>query len=344
LSIPVTQGYSVFGDFPYRHPLFAGFYSMGFPRGLHDTDVLLNLGSPIPDAAIVTGPPPKNATLINAQVEYERIANLYPTDIAIAAGIGETTNALIDAVRGMTTRSERKKLGADRLAAAKKGAAKAQERRRRRASRGWDSAPMYAERLCDELDQWLDADAAVVVETGDRSPQAWIDFGPGRRTLIGPTTGFALGWGVGAALGVRIARPATQVVALVGDGAMMFGQLESLWTASRYDIPVTVIVFNNHSYDAERGRIHFGSRVARADKTAWKDMSCYLGDPDINFVSIAKGFDIDGIVAVSPDEFRAALARARAVNREGRPFLIDAAVARRGPGADSTWHPGISIA
>jgi len=326
LSIPVTQGYSVFGDFPYRHPLFSGFYSMGFPRGLHNTDVL-----------------PKKATLINAQVEYERIANLYPTDIAIAAGIGETTNALMAAVRGMTTKSDRKRLGADRLAAAEKSAAKAHERRRRRASRGWDAAPMYAERLCYELDQWLDPDAAVVVETGDRSPQAWIDFGPGRRTLIGPTTGFALGWGVGASLGVRIARPNTQVVALVGDGAMMFGQLESLWTASRYDIPVTVIVFNNHSYDAERGRIHFGSRVARADKTAWKDMSCYLGDPNINFVSIAKGFDIDGVVATSPADFRAALARAGAVNREGRPFLIDAAVARRGPGAESTWHPGVSI-
>ena len=202
---------------------------------------------------------------------------------------------------------------------------------------------MYAERMCYELDQWLDPDAAVVVETGDRSPQAWIDFGPGSRTLIGPTTGFALGWGVGASLGVRIARPETQVVALVGDGAMMFGQLESLWTASRYDIPVTVIVFNNRSYDAERGRIHFGSRVARADKTTWKDMSCYLGDPDINYISIAKGFDIDGIVATGPAEFRAALARARAVNQEGRPFLIDAAVARRGPGAESTWHPEISI-
>jgi len=344
LSISVTQGYSVYGDFPYRHPLFAGFYSMGFPRGLRDTDVFLNLGSPMPDPTLVTGPPPKNATLINAQVEYDRIANVYPTEIAIAAGVGETTNALIDAVRGMTTKSKRKKLGAERLKAAEKGAASAAERRKRRASRGWDAAPMYAERLCYELDQWLDPDAAVVVETGDRSPQAWIDFGPGSRTLIGPTTGFALGWGVGASLGVRIAKPETQVVALVGDGAMLFGQLESLWTASRYDIPVVVIIFNNRSYDSERGRIHFGSRVARADRNAWKDMSCYLGDPDINFVSIAKGFDIDGAVATNPEELRAALTRARNVNREGRPFVIDAAIARRGPGAESTWHPGVSIA
>ncbi|MDP7418628.1 MAG: thiamine pyrophosphate-binding protein, partial [Gammaproteobacteria bacterium] len=265
LAIPVTQGYSVYGDFPYRHPLFSGFYSMGYPRGLLKTDVFLNLGSPMPDPAIITAAVPDTARIINARVEYDRIANVSPVDVAIAAGIRETTNALIDAVSGMTTKSRRKKLAAERLAAVKKGGAAAAERRRRRAARGWDGAPMYAERLCYELDRWLEPDAAVVVETGDRSPQHWIDFGPGRRTLIGPTTGFALGWGVGAALGAKIALPDTEVVALVGDGALLFGQLESLWTASRYDIPVVVIVFNNHSYDSERGRIHVGSRVARAD-------------------------------------------------------------------------------
>lgn len=343
LAIPVTQGYSVYGDFPYRHPLFSGFYSMGFPRGLLKTDVFLNLGSPMPDPTIVTAAVPDAAKVINARVEYDRIANMYPTDIAIAAGIGETTKALIDTVRSLTTKSGRRKAGAERFEAAEKGAAAATERRRRRAARGWDAAPMYSERVCHELDLWLDQDAVVVVETGDRSPQDWIDFGPGSRTLIGPTTGFALGWSAGASLGVKIARPETQVVALVGDGAMLFGQIESLWTASRYDIPVIVIVFNNHSYDSERGRIHFASRVARADKKAWKDMSCYLGDPDVNFVSIAKGFDIDGAVVSRPEEFKAALARARAVNREGRPFVIDAAIARRGPGAESSWHPATSI-
>ena len=42
---------------------------------------------------------------------------------------------------------------------------------------------------------------------------------------------------------------------MVGDGAMLFGQIEALWTATRYEIPVIMVVFNNHSYDGERGRI-----------------------------------------------------------------------------------------
>lgn len=344
LSIPMTQGYSVYGDVPYRHPLFSGFYSMGYPRGLTKTDVFLNLGGAMPDPTIVTAAVPEQATVINARVEYDKIANTYPTDIAIAAGVGETTRALVDAVRGMTTKSQRAKLGAARLEETRTSAAAAAERRRRRAQRGWDASPMYAERLCYEFDRLLDDDAIVVVETGDRSPQNWIDFGPDRRTLIGPTTGFALGWGVGASLGARIAQPDRQVFALVGDGALLFGQLESLWTASRYDIPVTFVVFDNRSYDSERGRIHFASGVARADKSAWKDMSCYLGDPDVGYVKIANGFGIDGAMISRPDEIEAVFKRAVAVNREGRPFLIDALIAQRGPGADMNWHPGTTFA
>jgi thiamine pyrophosphate-dependent acetolactate synthase large subunit-like protein len=129
---------------------------------------------------------------------------------------------------------------------------------------------------------------------------------------------------------------------MVGDGAMLFGQIESLWTASRYDIPVIIVVFDNRSYDGERGRLHMFSKMK--DKENWKDMSCYLGDPDIDYVSIAKGFDIEGQKISAPDEIQAAIKRAIAVTREGRPFLIDAVIGRKGPAADSTWHPDISIA
>jgi thiamine pyrophosphate-dependent acetolactate synthase large subunit-like protein len=344
LSVRVTQGYSVYGDFPFQHPLFSGHYSMGFPRGLLQTDVFLNLGSPMPDPSIVTAPVPKTAKVINARVEYDKIANMYPTDVAIAAGLKETIRALIDAVNSMTTKTQREKLKAVRFEAAKQESAGAAERMQRRAQRGWDNSPIYAERLCYEMDQVLDEDATIVVETGDRTPKEWMTFGPGRKSLIGPTTGFALGWSVGASLGVRIARPGRQVVSLVGDGAMLFGQLEALWTASRYDIPVIIVVFNNRAYDSERGRIHFFSEVAKQDKELWRDMSCYLGDPAVDFVSIAKGFDIDGTVISRPDQIRSAFETAMAVNREGRPYLIDALIAQRGPAAGQNWHPEISIA
>jgi thiamine pyrophosphate-dependent acetolactate synthase large subunit-like protein len=58
---------------------------------------------------------------------------------------------------------------------------------------------------------------------------------------------------------------------------------------------------------------------------------------------VAKGFEIEGGRISGPDEIKTVFERAFAVNREGRPFLIDAQIAQRGPGADLNWHPGVSI-
>ncbi len=71
----------------------------------------------------------------------------------------------------------------------------------------------------------------------------------------------------------------------------------------------------------------------------------YLGNPDMNMAQIAKGFGVDGEVVESPALLRAALARARKATVEGRPYLIDAQVARVGVAwADKPWVPPISIA
>jgi thiamine pyrophosphate-dependent acetolactate synthase large subunit-like protein len=104
------------------------------------------------------------------------------------------------------------------------------------------------------------------------------------------------------------------------------------------------VVFDNRSYDSERGRIHFASRVARENRSEWKDMSCYLGKPDVDYVSIARGFDIEGGIISDPSQIRPVFERAVAANREGRPYLIDALIAQRGPAAGADWHPDISIA
>jgi len=344
LSIPVAQGHSVFGDFPFKHPLFAGFSVGGAPRGVRQTDVYLNLGSDMPDSTNFGSPVPEQATVINARIEYEKIGNLYPVDLAIAAGVKETTRALIAAIEGMATQSQIKKIRGDRLQISKAANAAAAERRRKRSAKTWNDSPIAAERLFYEADQALAEDAIIVPETSGRSAYDSMNFAPGKKTVIGPATGFALGWSVGASLGVKIARPDHQVVCLVGDGAMLFGQLESLWTASRYNIPVIIVILNNRSYDSERQALYMTSQLVKTNADLWKDMACYLGDPVVDFIKIANGFGIDGERASKPDELKAAFARASAVTREGRPYIIEAVIARQGKGADSTWHPEISIA
>ena len=55
------------------------------------------------------------------------------------------------------------------------------------------------------------------------------------------------GWGVPAAIGIQLANPDRRVAVIVGDGGFMF-TVQALYTAARYNIPVTVIVLNNQGW------------------------------------------------------------------------------------------------
>jgi Thiamine pyrophosphate-requiring enzymes [acetolactate synthase, pyruvate dehydrogenase (cytochrome), glyoxylate carboligase, phosphonopyruvate decarboxylase] len=66
-------------------------------------------------------------------------------------------------------------------------------------------------------------------------------------TLFATASG-SLGWGMGAAAGVALARK-TRTIAVVGDGVVQFG-VPAFWTVRRYGIPVTYLVVNNGRYQA----------------------------------------------------------------------------------------------
>ena len=266
---------------------------------------------------------------------------LTEADVAIAAGIKETIISLTEAIKGMVTKTRMDNLRINRLEKVAKQLAEANNKRQEAAKETWNASPLSWERLSVEMDDVLEEDACIVSELDARVPYHWMNFGKGKKTLIGQTTGFALGWGVGASLGVKIARPNSQVVCLVGDGTMLFGQLESLWSFSRYDVPVILVVFNNRSYDGPRNRMLMLSQHSQEIR---KDMACYLGDPDVDFVGIANSFGIKGEVISSPNQIKPAMKRAIQTTRDGRPYLIDAILAQKGSGAGSNWHPEISIA
>ncbi len=349
LGAYVTQGMSVYGDVPIEHPLFGGFYGLGFPRVAGGQDVFLNVGAAMPDPALITAPVPRSTTTIQARLDLDAIAMSQPVDIAIAAGAKETIVALTDAIRGMATPERLRSIAEPRLAAAREVAAKEKAKRLDEAREHWNASPMSWERVSAELDEVLEPDAIVVPELDYRMPYFWLNLTPGGRRVIGQTTGFALGWGAGAALGVKTALPDREVACLVGDGAFLFGQVESLWTASRYDIPVLIVILNNRSYDNERNRIEALSPLWRNQETRalWRDVSGYLGRPDVSFAGLAKSFEIEAATCARPEELRKALRRAKRVLAEGRPFLIDALIMQLDRSlrrTEQTWYPEISIA
>ena len=72
-------------------------------------------------------------------------------------------------------------------------------------------------------------------------------------TFYGLSAAGGLGWGLGAAMGAKLAAPEKFVVATVGDGAYMFANPTVChWVADKFDIPVLTVIFNNSRYGAVR--------------------------------------------------------------------------------------------
>jgi thiamine pyrophosphate-dependent acetolactate synthase large subunit-like protein len=145
-----------------------------------------------------------------------------------------------------------------------------------------------------------------------------------------------------AATGAKLARPDSPVVAVLGDGAFLFGGPQPLWSQARYNVPVTNIVLNNHSYNNERNRIW--TFISGQQFKAGLDMTCYNGSPDVDFAKASQAFGVEAETVKEPSQIKAALARAKRANVEGRPYLLDVHIQRDGVGAGSTWYPPYSVA
>jgi acetolactate synthase I/II/III large subunit len=128
-----------------------------------------------------------------------------------------------------------------------------------------------------------------------------------RGTQLAPTSG-AMGYGVPAAIGAKLANPERDVIAFAGDGCfLMTGQ--ELATAVQYGANVVIVVVDNGSYGTIRmhQERHYPGRTIATD----------LRNPD--FAAYARAFGAWATTVERTEDFATALAEARAA---GRPALI----------------------
>lgn len=131
---------------------------------------------------------------------------------------------------------------------------------------------------------------------------------PEPRRYFNASTGYGtLGYGLPAALGAALAKPELPVVALVGDGGIMF-TLSELATAVEAGIPVVILLWHNQGYEEIRRYMdHHG--VSRVGVDIWA--------PD--FQQLASGFGCRATRVDNP----AALARALATRPLDGPLLVE---------------------
>ena len=344
VGMPVTQFRQLWANFPEAHPLWVGnvpggtLASLAYPR---NPDVVLNVGNKLQHngpAPIV----PRGPKFIDMRIDFNSIGNVIATEVPIVADVGYGLDDLIAAVEGLLTPGLRQK-AAERSDEVRKFSLQARALRAQIVNGpDWDSAPTIADRVTWEVAQFADPDAIIVHEAGSHTINGF-DFNPlGGRELFFYYGGH-LGSGVGTAAGVKLARPNQQVIALVGDGSFIFGPT-ALWNMARLELPVITVIYNNHAYGGPHSRVINNVPGGRMVETG-HFVHDYLGNPDMDMVAIAKGFGVDGETVRNPGEMRAALARARAHTVEGKPYLLDVQVARKGIGwAAKPWIPPIQVA
>lgn len=143
---------------------------------------------------------------------------------------------------------------------------------------------------------------------------------PGSYFGLSPAGG--LGWGLGAALGAKLAAPQRLVIATLGDGAYVFANpTAGHWAARAYGLPILTVVFNNSRWAAVRNStvaMYKDGVAARAGGTLLADLS---PSPDYAKLVEAHGGYGERVAraAALPD----ALARAIAATRGGRQALLD---------------------
>jgi benzoylformate decarboxylase len=109
--------------------------------------------------------------------------------------------------------------------------------------------PLSASFVLHTVAQLLPRDA-VVVEEAPSHRNAMHEHLPIRTSggfYCGASGG--LGFALPAAVGVALGEPARRVLCLLGDGSSLYS-IQALWTAVQHDLPVTVVIMNNHGYGA----------------------------------------------------------------------------------------------
>ncbi len=314
-ALPVVQWRNRFMSIASNHPMNLGYE----PKELLEiADVVLTVDVAVPWLPAV------HTVRGDAKIIHMAADPLYgyvpvrghPADIALACstplGLRALDAALSTHVTGDRIENRRTAL------AARRDAMRAGWREM--LARVKEETPVHPAWLSHCISEIKGEDAIVIKESGLMLPH--VDFSkPGTMLNAGAASG--LGWGLGCALGAKLAAPDRLVIATEGDGAYMFSNpIASHYVAAEQDLPILTVIFNNQRWDAVR-RSTLGltpdGHAARSNRAP----ITYLDGID-KYEKAVEVADGHGERVTAPDELMPALERAlKAVTVERRQALVN---------------------
>jgi acetolactate synthase-1/2/3 large subunit len=245
MAVPVVQYVPRCVSLPASHPMHAGYDSATL---LPEADLVI-----VVDCAVPWIPgkvrPRADAKVVHIGVDplYQRIPiRGFECDLAITGSAAASLRALDRAA------ADHAGAAADSIAARRERIAVARAEQQAKLAQAVESAraqsvihPVW---LTHCVDQAVGADAILVREAPQFAPQHYTSEREGSYFSLGAAGG--LGWGMGAAIGAKLAAPDRLVVAVEGDGSYMFcAPVAAHYVALEQDAPFLTIIVDNQKWN-----------------------------------------------------------------------------------------------
>ena len=326
LSIPLATSLNAKGTITDNHPLSVGVvgsYSRWCAnRVVAESDLVIYIGSHT--GSQVTNEwriPAEGTPVIQIDIDPSELGRSYPNEVSLHGDAKATTRKLIEALEPIGSRT-------GWVSRAQELVRQWREEVAPRANS--ESVPIIPERLCNELTQVLPPNAVLVADTGHAGiwTGSMVDLNhPGQDYI---RCAGSLGWGLSGAIGAKCALPDRPVVCFTGDGGLWY-HIAELETAVRYNIPVVIVVNNNHGLlQDKRGDDRAYQNVPGANSADLWEFN------DVDMAKVAEAMGAYGIRVEQPGDIRGALEQALA---SGRPAVVDVATDPSDSEAPVPWAP-----
>jgi acetolactate synthase-1/2/3 large subunit len=316
--VPISPEYM---NFPRNHFCHLGFTPAPY---LREADVILVMDCDVPWFPNIFAPA-DSTTVIQAGIDplYATYPiRSFPSDITIH---GEPAAILEELAKSITNLPIRDvSLIEDRQRSLRSKHEEMVSKWKTESQKGAHAKPLDFRWVSHCVGEVLGKDAVVVNEY-DNGMRENMGFSPGSYFGV-PHSGY-LGWGVGTALGFKLAKPDTTVVATVGDGSYIFAVPSACHMLSAsLNLPILVIIFNNQGYAAVKHATLGAHPEGWANRTNNFPLSQLPPAP--GYGKICEVFGGYGEDVTDPDQVRPALERAmNVVSREKRQAVLNMALA-----------------
>jgi acetolactate synthase I/II/III large subunit len=296
-------------------------YQGAQPRPLlSEADLVLVLECDVPWIPSIEGPPAGARIVhIGEDPAFSRYPiRSFPADLSITAAAASALRALERALAARLPADDAA-IAARRRELTERSAAR-RARAAAQAEKDAAAAHITPEWVSRCLGEAIGEDAILVNEYPLRLEHCPRTL-PGSYFGVSPAGG--LGWGMGAALGAKLAAPERLVVATLGDGAYVFANPTAChWVAAAHELPILTVVFNNSLYGAVRNATldMYGAGAAARGKG---ELLATLA-PSPAFEKLVEASGGYGERVEKPADLAPALKRAlEAVTREKRQALLN---------------------